>query len=300
MSDIVAVLVAAVRAFPENTAVARGDTELTYAELLRRIRATADRLGPDPGPVGVLTDRSPATVVALFGILAAGGAYCPVDPAFPAARQKALLEAAGCARVTVTRAGVPVPDGVEAVHLPASDAARATGLPDLSEPAAPGRPASTLFTSGSTGRPKPVVTPREAVTVSVASLRELFGLSTSDRVLPFASLNWDTCFEEVLPARGRRDPRLPRRGVHRLTAQAAEGRGRSPRHPARPADRLLAPPRNDGETARTRTPPPGTRRGLQDPGRVRVRRQRPRDPRGTILRRELRERFWAGRDRQVN
>ncbi|HEY1176100.1 MAG TPA: AMP-binding protein, partial [Phytomonospora sp.] len=64
----------------------------------------------------------------------------------------------------------------------------------------PDSPAYVLFTSGSTGTPKPVVTPRGAIAVTVASLRELFGVTPADRVLQFASLNWDTCFEEILPA----------------------------------------------------------------------------------------------------
>ncbi|MQA27777.1 MAG: AMP-binding protein, partial [Micromonosporaceae bacterium] len=60
-------------------------------------------------------------------------------------------------------------------------------------------PAYILFTSGSTGEPKPVVTPRRAIATTVRSLRDLFGITPDDRVLQFASLNWDTCFEEILP-----------------------------------------------------------------------------------------------------
>ena len=198
MADIVAGLLAAAQAFPHNSAVVHGDQEVTYAELVRRIRATAALLGPEPGPVGVLTDRSPATVVALLGILAAGGTYCPVDPAFPAARQQALLDAAGCTRVIVARSGAPTPEGAEAVRLPDPDPDGPD--PELPELPADDRPAYTLFTSGSTGRPKPVLTPRRAIAASVDSLRELFDLTPSDRVLQFASLNWDTCFEEILPA----------------------------------------------------------------------------------------------------
>ncbi|MFF1545121.1 amino acid adenylation domain-containing protein [Streptomyces sp. NPDC058291] len=171
------------RAFPDKCAVECDGREWTYAELARRVRATARELGPAPGPVAVLTDRSEATVVALLGVLAAGGVYVPVDPAFPAARQRALLEAAGCARVLG-------PSGL----LPAPAPAPAAGTGDTEAPA------YTLFTSGSTGRPKPVLTPRRAIAASVASLRDLFSLTPADRVLQFASLNWDTCLEEMLPA----------------------------------------------------------------------------------------------------
>ncbi|WP_329413782.1 amino acid adenylation domain-containing protein [Streptomyces sp. NBC_00704] len=181
------------RTFPEKCAVECDGREVTYAELARRVRATARELGPGPGPVGVLTDRSEATVVALLGILAAGGVYVPVDPAFPAARRQALLEAAGCTRVLdPSHPSEPSEPSEHSRAWPASGA-----VPEAEDPEAP---AYTLFTSGSTGKPKPVLTPRRAIAASVASLRDLFALTPADRVLQFASLNWDTCLEEILPA----------------------------------------------------------------------------------------------------
>ncbi|WP_162468211.1 amino acid adenylation domain-containing protein [Streptomyces adustus] len=214
---------------PDEPAISHNGRELSYAQLLLQVRATATRLGPSPGVVAVLTDRSPATVVAMLGVLAAGGTYCPVDPAFPAARQRALLESAGCTTVIAARPGASVPEGTEGVLRvlaagpdagaeggpadggpaigsgpadggPATGSGPVDGGPDDAASVDPGSPAYTLFTSGSTGAPKPVLTPRRAIDASVASLRELFGLASTDRVLQFASLNWDTCFEEILPA----------------------------------------------------------------------------------------------------
>ncbi|MEU2622622.1 AMP-binding protein [Streptomyces sp. NPDC007157] len=212
---------------PDESAISHNGHELSYAELLLQVRATAARLGPSPGAVGVLTDRSPATVVAMLGVLAAGGTYCPVDPAFPAARQRALMESAGCTTVIAARPGASVPEGTRGVlrvlaadpgpraddgpaaYLEPADREPADREPADREPADPEpvdpepvdpeRPAYILFTSGSTGAPKPVLTPRRAIDASVGSLRGLFGLVPTDRVLQFASLNWDTCFEEILP-----------------------------------------------------------------------------------------------------
>jgi nonribosomal peptide synthetase protein VioO len=203
MADLIDILTRMSRKRPDEPAISHNGRDLSYAELLLQVRATAARLGPSPGTVGVLTDRSPATVTALLGVLAAGGTYCPVDPAFPAARQRALLEAAGCTTVIAARPGASVPEGTEGV-LRVLTADPRPGADD--DPAAdpgpvdPERPAYTLFTSGSTGAPKPVLTPRRAIDASVASLRDLFGLTSADRVLQFAALNWDTCFEEILPA----------------------------------------------------------------------------------------------------
>ncbi|WP_246363536.1 amino acid adenylation domain-containing protein [Nonomuraea rhodomycinica] len=196
------------RLHPDRPAVTRHDRTVTYAELDAWVRATARRLGPDPGVVGVLTSRSAGTVAALLGTLAAGGVYCPIDPAYPWPRREALMAASGC-RVVIGEPGSAVPPGVGLTPLPGP-----AGLLDADgrgeEPGgsavagrvavSPDDPAYILFTSGSTGEPRPVVTPRGAISVVTAGLRELFGITPEDRVLQFASLNWDTCLEEILPA----------------------------------------------------------------------------------------------------
>ncbi|MFB9238219.1 AMP-binding protein [Plantactinospora siamensis] len=155
--------------YPDRPAVIHNGNILTYAELRAAVRERARQLGPRPGVVAVPTSRSPETIVSLFGVWAAGGTYCPIDPAFPRDRQDMMRSAAGC---------------------------DAGGDADND----PDPPAYILFTSGSTGRPKPVTTPRRAIATTVESLRGLFALCESDRVLQFSSLNWDTCFEEILPA----------------------------------------------------------------------------------------------------
>jgi acyl-coenzyme A synthetase/AMP-(fatty) acid ligase len=93
-----------------------------------------------------------------------------------------MLAAAGCRTV-----------------LPAERDLESSGADEARLAVGPEDPAYTLFTSGSTGEPKPVVTPRRAIAHAVAALRGLFELTPTDRVLQFASLNWDTCFEEILP-----------------------------------------------------------------------------------------------------
>ncbi len=186
---------------PDRPAIAHNGRSLTYAELDAWARAAARRLGPDPGVVGVLTSRSPATVAALLGTLAAGGTYCPIDPAYPEPRRRALMSASGCRLVVTTEPGAAVPSGARVVDLSGRAGAAPTAGPGGGDatPAGADDPAYVLFTSGSTGEPKPVVTPRGAIATVVGALRVLFGLTPADRVLQFASLNWDTCFEEILP-----------------------------------------------------------------------------------------------------
>lgn len=168
---------AAAAQHPDRPAIVHNGHTISYRALRDAVRARLVRLGPRPGVVAVAATPTPATVVDLLAVWAAGGAYCPVDPAFPPARRQQMLAAAGCRTTTDDRLGTPDPNAADPD-------------PDL---------AYTLFTSGSTGVPKPVLTPHRAIAAVTGSLRELFDITADDRVLQFASLNWDTCFEEILP-----------------------------------------------------------------------------------------------------
>ena len=167
-------LTVAPSAAADHPAIVDNGRVVPYGELRGLVATVARRLGDSPGVVGVSATHSLETIVGLYGVWAAGGTYCPVDPAFPASRQEAML--AGC-QWWLT------PDGLTPL-------APGPGPDDI---------AYILFTSGSTGDPKPVLTPRRAIGTTVASLCRLFELTPADRVLQFASLNWDTCFEEILP-----------------------------------------------------------------------------------------------------
>ncbi|MEU8082488.1 amino acid adenylation domain-containing protein [Micromonospora sp. NPDC049101] len=189
------------RRLPESPAISDNGRVLSYAQLERLVRETAAEIGPQPGVVGVRTARSADTIVRLLGVLDAGGTYCPIDPTFPVSRQQELVTASGSARI-LPAAPEPSTSGssvdgptdpfADSVHEAVGDPAT-FGAPD------PDDPAYVLFTSGSTGTPKAVLTPRRAITAATRSLAELFDIGPGDRVLQFASLNWDTCFEEILP-----------------------------------------------------------------------------------------------------
>jgi nonribosomal peptide synthetase protein VioO len=183
-TDVVASFLRVARRAPDSAAIIDNGRPVSYAALAKQMRCVAAGLGPEPGTVGVLTSRSANTIAVLLGVLAAGGTYCPIDPAFPPERIALLAEAARCRSMIDSRAGGP------------SQAHRA----ERPVAAGPDDPAYILFTSGSTGRPKPVVTPRRAIAAAVTSLTPVMGVGPGDTVLQFASLNWDTCFEEILTA----------------------------------------------------------------------------------------------------
>jgi non-ribosomal peptide synthetase component F len=141
---------------PRANAVICADRKLTYGEVDRAAGEWAHRLrargiGPE-SRVGLLAERAADTPAMLLGILKAGAAYVPLDPAWPRERLEWVAEVAGL-RVALAGSG-------------RGHALAGAGLEVLEpeEPAPPGLAADVgvdadnlayvLFTSGSTGRPK--------------------------------------------------------------------------------------------------------------------------------------------------
>lgn len=192
-SDVVDDFAAIVRDRPEHAALLHNGVAVSYRDLARGIRRNAlrhrDCRSAAPSRlIGTMVSHAPTVVEQLFGILQAGAAFCPIDSALPPARQQQLAEVIGLDRVLTSWDESPV------------EGERAGGVEPEPPLWQPRDPAYVLCTSGSTGRPKPVVVSRGALAVTVRALRDLFGLTPDDRVLQFASLGWDTCLEEILPA----------------------------------------------------------------------------------------------------
>lgn len=155
------------RARPDALAVVSSRGSCTYAGLRRRVEAVATSLralGIRPGaPVGVGVARSIESMVAVLGILRAGGAYVPIDPVYPLERQRMMATDAGIEALVIDgrRAGER-PDWVPAgaivdVAAPGEGEGELEALDPgpLPDPA-PGDLLYILYTSGSTGRPKGV------------------------------------------------------------------------------------------------------------------------------------------------
>ncbi|HEY0736992.1 MAG TPA: amino acid adenylation domain-containing protein, partial [Herpetosiphonaceae bacterium] len=158
---------------PDAVAVRWQDEELTYRELHTRAHQLAHHLrsqgvGPEVR-VGVCLERSPALLVALLGVLLAGGCYVPLDPTYPADRLSFML-ADSQAPLLVTRNDLIVTLATPNTQVIDLDSA----WPKIAETDSSWTPSAVdedhlaylIYTSGSTGVPKGVaITHHNAVTM---------------------------------------------------------------------------------------------------------------------------------------
>ncbi|MGK4582318.1 amino acid adenylation domain-containing protein [Kitasatospora sp. HPMI-4] len=189
---------------PASPALTADGTVLGYAEVNERANRLAHHLralgvGRDT-LVGICADRSPDTVVAVLAVLKAGGAYLPLDPAYPADRLAYMVEDARVAVVLTTgrlAALAPAPVTV-LLDEPGQWADRPADNPEPS--ARPGDLAYVIYTSGSTGRPKGVQVHRRGMANHLIAKIEDLGITAADAVAQNASMSFDISVWQMLSA----------------------------------------------------------------------------------------------------
>ena len=195
---------------PGAIAVVGDGISLTFDELNRRANQLAHHLrslgvGPEV-VVGLVAERSPATLVGLLAILKAGGAYVPLGAAHPRDRVALILDDARVPLVVAARPpgwDMEFP-GIESVRL--DDPARAgrVAAESVDNPVAgatPGSLAYVIYTSGSTGRPKGVLIEHRAAANMYAGYEAAILAHAPRRQLKVsfdASMSFDASVEQIL------------------------------------------------------------------------------------------------------
>ncbi|MGY2288218.1 amino acid adenylation domain-containing protein [Pseudomonas sp. SDO528_S397] len=188
---------------PQAIALELHGQSLTYAQLNARANQVAHRLlalgvAPDQC-VAICVERSLEGIVGLLGILKAGAAYVPLDPAYPVERlqliladvtPKALLVHAATASL-LADSPVPVLD-LDALGAPD------TALPNP-EPAGldASKLAYVIYTSGSTGQPKGVMVEHGSLLNHLQWQTDTFGLGDDDAFLQRTSMAFDASVWEI-------------------------------------------------------------------------------------------------------
>ncbi len=176
--------------------------QLSFAELNARANRVAHRLlalgvGPETC-VGLCLPRSVEMVVAMLGILKAGGTYVPLDPAYPAERLAYMLRDAGI-RLILTAASQEAVYGGQPVTPLLMEREDFAAWPD-SDPAVPMDVDNLLYltyTSGSTGRPKGIALSHRAL---VNLIDWHIATLAPGRTLQFASMSFDASYHEIFAA----------------------------------------------------------------------------------------------------
>ncbi|MEU5980078.1 amino acid adenylation domain-containing protein [Streptomyces sp. NPDC047315] len=187
-ATVPAALAARAAATPDAPAVEHRGAALTHGALDERANRLAHWLvaqgaGPETRVV-VKLPRGLDLVVALLAVWKAGAAYVPVDPEYPAARVRAVVE--DSAPVLV----------LDAERLAAADLADRPATAPRTE-VTPRHAAYAIYTSGSTGKPKGVVIEHGALANLLAGMRETFPLTADDRLLAIATVAFDIAALEL-------------------------------------------------------------------------------------------------------
>jgi len=185
---------------PFNTAIMFEHHSLSYTALNQRANQLAHYLHQQGVTaetiVGVCVARGFDMVVSLLGILKVGGAYMPVDPAYPVERMRYMLED-GQPALVITQ--MPFYDQIKAsgmsdeqiVCIDDDTLFQQQSIKNLSLPIASHQLMYVLYTSGSTGRPKGVLVEHGSVVNLLWSMKTTLQPTIEDRWLAVTPITFD-------------------------------------------------------------------------------------------------------------
>ena len=189
---------------PGVQAVSCGHERLTYAEVNQRANRIAhclrSRHVTAGVPVAICMERSSAMLVAILGVLKAGGAYLPLDPAYPKQSLAFMLRDSGARALLTSRdlASHVAEDAGDVLFMDAEEIARAP----IDNPV----PVSTaddlayiIYTSGSTGTPRGVEIRHRSLLNLVSWHQREYEVTAQDRATQIAGPAFDASVWEIWP-----------------------------------------------------------------------------------------------------
>jgi len=191
-------------ATPDGVAARYRDRSLTYAQLVRRsnqiTRALVARGARAEARIAVCVEPGFDILIALLGILASGAVYVPIDPTYPAARIRAILDDTRPILI-ISRASLMkrlVPGDFPTLAL--DNAAAIDTLDDTPLQIAidPSQTAYIYYTSGTTGRPKGVMASHSNLITYIQVARERYEIDRHDIIPAIARFGFSISMFELM------------------------------------------------------------------------------------------------------
>lgn len=192
---------------PDNTALLFNGEHLTYRELNERANQLAAFLrkkgvGPET-LVGIAMPRSLDVPVAILGILKAGGAFLPIDPAYPPERIQYMIADSQISALITHDA---LADQFKGDHLNIirldtdGETIRGEAKDNPESPVMPANLAYIIYTSGSTGQPKGTMLQHQGLCNLSRAQKKAFNVQPGSRILQFAPMSFDASVWETVMA----------------------------------------------------------------------------------------------------
>ena len=213
MNPIINLIKQQASATPENIAVVYNQVNYTYRDVMAQASGIAQQVSQaglvQEDVVGILIPRSQWLAIAPLGVLAAGCAYMPLDPAYPAERLNFMLSDSRAKlliadREVLAESGLTVDDGyveTENARVPVlyTDNLQASAAPSpithhsspITQSEIGGEALALLiYTSGSTGQPKGCMIEQGNISYNAQETKVTMGLDSNSRVASYASFSF--------------------------------------------------------------------------------------------------------------
>eukprot|EP01060_Flectonema_neradi_P035778 TRINITY_DN667_c1_g2_i1.p1 TRINITY_DN667_c1_g2~~TRINITY_DN667_c1_g2_i1.p1 ORF type:complete len:2206 (+),score=387.95 TRINITY_DN667_c1_g2_i1:56-6673(+) len=173
---------------------------LSYSEVYCRATVVANQLrrlgvGPD-SPVPLILERSELQVIAIYGILLAGGCYVPIDADYPADRSIHMINDAG-ANIIISHSSLEhklpnasqfsgtkiLIDKVDTTTVSQQDIPSLAATRRRNGSQSPDTNVYIFYTSGTTGKPKGVEVTHRGLVKRAQWLQDFYPINRDDKVL---------------------------------------------------------------------------------------------------------------------